>query len=104
MLDISGAGTRAFIYSPLMAFRGGRVEGIGNDYFDTPNLGQFSFGFGYNILIPSRASGAVGDNLIVNGEASWATGLLNTINCVGCVAGGTQNFLSDAGLVQVVAI
>jgi len=96
-LDISGEGTRTFIYSPLMAFRGGRVEGIGSDYFDTPNLSQFSFGYGYNVLVRGRVSGAVGDNLIVNSEGAWATGLLNTIDCVGCVAGGSQNFLGDAG-------
>jgi len=58
-LTTSGQGTRMFWYPRKAAFRAGYVT---NDYWDDANIGNYSFGFGYDNRAEGDHSFAIGRN------------------------------------------
>jgi hypothetical protein len=78
-LTVNGAGTRSFFYPRKAAFRAGTTTGT---QFDHANIGNYSFGTGYNAQATAAYSNSLGFNNVASG--SYATAIGN-----GSMASGT---------------
>ena len=95
LLTLTGAGTRAFFFPPLAAFRAGTVNG---SQWDPSNIGIGSVAVGGNTIASASYSNAEGLSSSALGFGSHAEGLSTTAGATGahaegntCVASGDDS-------------
>lgn len=71
---IQGGGRRMMWYVDKAAFRVGYVGGFSSPYWDTPNIGDYSFAAGQHVRATGSSSFSAGLGTTASGEASVALG------------------------------
>ncbi len=89
-VPVSGAGSRMIWYADKAAFRAGGLQnsGLNVEFWNTENIGIYSFAGGYNTLAIGPYSFAMGINAKAHGYASIAIGS-NAVSQAGAVALGS---------------
>lgn len=98
-LPVQGEGTRMMWIPSRSAFRAGTVENRGNNqdlYWNSSNIGLFSFAGGYNTLASGRYGLAFGENTRATGEKSSAFGIETNAAGYASTAIGYLNLSSGA--------
>ncbi|MEM6810917.1 MAG: tail fiber domain-containing protein [Pseudomonadota bacterium] len=97
-LNFLTGGTGAFFYPDKNSFRGGEIglAGGNNDAWQDANIGDNSFGYGYNVEVSAETSAAFGDRNTVSAQDSFAVGVLNTVSGIGSFASGASSTASGS--------
>ncbi|HAB88949.1 MAG TPA: hypothetical protein DCF84_00335, partial [Bacteroidetes bacterium] len=91
--EVTGPGTRMFFNPRSAAFRAGRISsiGVGANYWDATNIGDYSVSFGLNNLSSGAFAFTAGNSNIARDSLSIAIGASNESDDVGAITLGVSN-------------
>ena len=91
--EITGPGTRMFFNPRRAAFRAGEISsgGVGSDYWDPINIGNYSVSFGLNNLSSGAFAFTAGNSNIARDSLAVAIGAGNESDEVGSITLGVSN-------------